>query len=138
MRKHKISRATTGETINAINVTPFLDVLLVLLIIFMITANAATYGVSVELPNSETNDLKQNPTLPVVITVTKDRYYYINKTRVSSIDLLLEFLKKEYSYSSKILLKADKFVEYQYIVELLDKLKYSRYNNISLVTEKLL
>ena len=69
---------TRRKPMSEINVVPYIDVMLVLLVIFMITAPLLTQGVSVELPQAESEPMTGETDEPLIVTVTKDGEYYLN------------------------------------------------------------
>ena len=73
-----------------INVTPMVDVMLVLLIIFMITATALQRGVEVNLPKSATSNLSVPKTTPLLVTVTQDARVFISETEIATVINALE------------------------------------------------
>ena len=106
-----------------INVTPLVDVMLVLLIIFMVTAPMLHQGVAVALPKTATTNLPATMEDPVMLSITKDGLYYINETPVSR-GLLRERLERFLRGKKDrfVLLKADRSLSYGTVVETLDLL----------------
>jgi biopolymer transport protein TolR len=96
-----------------INVTPLVDVMLVLLIIFMVTAPMLHTGISVALPKTATTNLRSNPEEPIVLSITRDGLYYINETPVAR-GLLRERLRAILRGRKEraVLLKADRGLSY--------------------------
>ena len=119
-----------------INVTPLVDVMLVLLIIFMVTAPMLHQGVAVALPKTATTNLPATMEDPVVLSITKDGLYYINETPVAR-GLLRERLERflQGRKDRFILLKADRALSYGTVIETFDLLNRMGIENIGAVTE---
>jgi biopolymer transport protein TolR len=118
-----------------INVTPLVDVMLVLLIIFMITAPMMQSGINVNLPKVET---KTNPSSGgLVVSVTKDRYIYMDDQVVNLY--LLESKLKEYFYNKKkrvVFLKADKDLPHGYVTNVMGLLIKAGIETIGIIVEE--
>jgi len=118
-----------------INVTPFVDVMLVLLIIFMVTSPMLLSGVEVDLPKTKAIPITGNDE-PISITIDKNGNLYVQEIKVSLLELekkLIAILgvKKD----NRIFLRGDKLVDYGKIMEVFAVLKSSGLYNVSLVTE---
>ena len=117
-----------------INVTPLVDVMLVLLIIFMITAPMLTYGVKVDVPTVTTRpmSIKRGP---IIITIDKKKRIFIDRYVVS-----LKKLKRKLSPiikahpKQRVLLQADKGVPYGYVMEVMAEIKAAGVEKLGLVT----
>jgi biopolymer transport protein TolR len=124
-----------------INVVPYIDVMLVLLVIFMITAPLLQQGVKVDLPNANSKPLDQNPEEPLIISIKKDGSYYINlgETQEQSVDLaaLKDRVSKVLGAKPKtpVMVWGDKDVPYGNIVELMSELQAAGVPDVGLVTE---
>ncbi len=121
--------------LSEINVTPFVDVMLVLLIIFMVTAPLLQYGVKVDLPESSRQTLEV-PKEQVVLSIGKDRTIYVDRYKVS----LSELGKKlEAVYKGKqrkeIFLQADKSVPYGFVVKTMAVIRAAGIDQMGLITE---
>ncbi|MDQ5873297.1 MAG: ExbD/TolR family protein [Acidobacteriota bacterium] len=119
-----------------INVTPLVDVMLVLLIIFMVTAPMLHQGVSVALPKTATTNLPTSMEDPVLLSITKDGLYYINETPVARgllRDRLERFLRGK--KDRFVLLKADRGLSYGTVVETLDLLNRMGIEGLGMVTD---
>jgi biopolymer transport protein TolR len=128
------SRRRVGTSLSEINVTPFVDVMLVLLIIFMVTAPMVQSGIGINLPQAETESAPAEEGL--TLTISQDRYIHMGE-QVINIQLLERKLA-EYFYGrpKKILyLKADKSLSYEFIIQVLDITKKVGVEVIGLVTE---
>ncbi len=133
MRIESRSRITTN--MSEINITPLVDVMLVLLVIFMVTAPMMQSGITVNLPTAET---KSNPSSGgLVLTVTKDRYIYMENNNINIF--LLESRLKNYFMSKKkkvVFLKADKDVSYGYIINVMDIIKKAGIETVGMIVDK--
>lgn len=133
MRISSRSRITTN--MSEINITPLVDVMLVLLVIFMVTAPMMQSGITVNLPTAET---KSNPSSGgLVLTVTKDRYIYMENQNINIF--LLESRLKNYFMSKKkkiVFLKADKDVSYGYIINVMDVIKKAGIETVGMIVDK--
>lgn len=119
-----------------INVTPFVDVMLVLLIVFMVAAPMLTVGVPIELPKTSANALPTEKEEPLTVTVTPDGKILIQKTEVSPEQLLgkLKAIAVERS-SDRIFLRADGRIPYELVVQVMGALNAGGFSKISLVTD---
>ncbi|MDP3297957.1 MAG: protein TolR [Thermodesulfovibrionia bacterium] len=118
------------QALSEINVTPFVDVMLVLLIIFMVTAPLLQQGIDVNLPQAKGKEL--TPTERVVITIKKDGKIYLNKTGTS----INELKSKLASMSDRdVFLKADKDVPYGIVIEVMGELREIGIEKLGMITE---
>ncbi|MEL7281655.1 MAG: protein TolR [Pseudomonadota bacterium] len=119
-----------------INVTPFVDVMMVLLIIFMVAAPLMTVGVEVELPQTAANSLSGDDEEPLTVTVTATGEVSIQESPVSREDLVnrLQAIAAERD-SNRIFLRADGAVPYAQVMEVMGALNRGGFPNIGLVTE---
>lgn len=127
---------TNGDRLMSdINVTPFVDVMLVLLVIFMVTAPMMMQGVDVSLPETTSQPLaakKEN----LIITINKKNEIYINTYQVS-IDFLQEKLKKilEGRADREVYLRADREISYGFVVRVMSEIKAGGVEKLGMVTE---
>ena len=121
-------------SLSEINMVPFIDVVLVLLIIFMLTAPILQSGIEVNLPKTHT--VKTVSTAKVVITIDKRQTLYIGNDPVN-FNLLGETVLQRLhgSTTSPVYIRADRSVPYETIAEVLDALTQAKVPNISFVTE---
>ena len=123
------------SNMSEINVTPLVDVMLVLLIIFMVTAPMMQSGITVNLPAAET---RANPSSGgLVITVTKERYIYMENKIINLF--LLESRIKNYFLGRKkkvVFLKADKDVNYGYVIDVMDVLKKAGIETVGMIVDQ--
>lgn len=121
--------------VSEINVTPLVDVMLVLLIIFMVTAPMMTQGLEVDLPETTARSLRQKEE-PLVVTLDKDGKISLGKTEVI-LALLRQSLKKEYQKDKErsIFLKADKQVPYGLVVSIMAEIKSAGFDKLGMITQ---
>lgn len=127
-----------GSLMSEINVTPFVDVMLVLLIIFMVTAPMMVQGVNVALPETQHSDSLASEEDQLIITIDKNGKIHINDFEVG-VDLLQAKLKKifETRSSKDVFLKADKEVPYGKVVEVMSEIKGAGVEKLGMVTQPL-
>ncbi|WP_299603726.1 protein TolR [uncultured Tateyamaria sp.] len=132
-RRRKHSRA---RPMSEINVTPFVDVMLVLLIIFMVAAPLLTVGVPVNLPETAANALPSDQEEPLTITVTSTGEVQIQTTAVERADLVgrLRAIAAERD-SDRVFLRADGAVPYEQVMQVMGALNAGGFSNIGLVTD---
>ncbi|MEM9810503.1 MAG: protein TolR [Pseudomonadota bacterium] len=118
-----------------INVTPLVDVMLVLLIIFMVAAPLLTVGIEVELPETEAEALTEE-TEPISVSVTATGAIYVQETEIS-YDNLVPHLSAvaEAGYDQRIYVRADKDVLYNDVARVMGRLNAAGFTSIGLVTE---
>jgi len=123
-----------GTSLSEINVTPFVDVMLVLLVIFMVTTPMMQSGIGVNLPQAETDTAPAEEGLR--LTVTPDRYIHIENS-VININLLERRLGEYYYGKSKkvIYLQADESLPYGYVVQIMDIIKKAGIELLGLMTQ---
>ncbi|MEM9572342.1 MAG: biopolymer transporter ExbD [Pseudomonadota bacterium] len=125
-------RAFTAD----INVTPMVDVMLVLLIIFMITATALQRGVEVNLPKAATSNLTVPRTTPLLVTVTQDAKVYISETEIELDELTSKLLAiAGEGYEERIFLQGDTNAAYGEVLAVMTQMKNAGFTNIALVTD---
>lgn len=122
--------------VSDINVTPLVDVMLVLLVIFMVTAPMLYSGIDLKLPKTQkVNNVGLKPEL-VVLSVTGNEQYYLGKDQVTSKDLIPSILKQFKTNGTDVVyLRADYALKYEVVAKLIANLKKSGVSNIALVTE---
>ena len=118
-----------------INVTPFVDVMLVLLVIFMITAPLLTVGVEVDLPKSDAPPLPGDDE-PLSVTVARDGTTYLQETEVT-LDELVPKLQAitERRPDVRVFIRGDQEIAYGRVMEVMGALNKAGFNNLALVTE---
>ncbi len=126
----KTSRDRT--VLSEINVTPFVDVMLVLLVIFMVTAPLLQQGVDVNLPKAKGKELPPEERMSLVIK--RDRTIYMNDTPVT-IPQMRQKLEAISKLNPNIFLKADKDVPYGLVVEVMGEIKEAGIEKLGMITE---
>ncbi len=120
-----------------INVTPLVDVMLVLLIIFMVTAPMLHQGIEVALPRAAAENLQQKSEDPLILSINRDGMVYVRDTPIHPTQLaarLLPMLKARADQT--VYLKGDRDVPYGKVIEVLDLLHESGIQKVGMVTEK--
>jgi len=127
-------RRSMGTSLSEINVTPFVDVMLVLLVIFMVTAPMMQSGIGVNLPQAESESAPAEEGL--TLTVTKDKFIHLGGTVVNIH--LLEKRLNEYFYGKRkkvVFLQGDQDIPYGFIIDILDIAKNAGVEVVGLITE---
>ena len=124
-----------GRLVSEINVTPLVDVMLVLLIIFMVTAPMMKEGMKVELPEAEARALETQEQ-DLTITINQDRSLDINGSPIelSRLDVILDQIRQQRGVES-VYLQADKSIPYGYVVEVMSLIRSTGLTKIGLVTQ---
>ena len=130
-RRHRGASAAMSE----INVTPFVDVMLVLLIIFMVAAPMLTVGVPIKLPETSANAMP-NEEEPLTITLTKDGLVLIQTTEYSQDELIPKLTASAAERTNKkVFLRADGALPYEAVAQVMGALNAGGFNDIGLVTD---
>ena len=119
-----------------LNVTPFGDVMLVLLIVFMVSARMLTVGIPVKLPKTSANALPTEPEEPLTISLTSDGKILLQSTETLPAKLIikLQAIAQERS-SNRIFLRADGSIPYERVVVIMGALNAGGFSDIALVTD---
>jgi len=137
-RSKKRQKITTRNFVpmSEINVTPFVDIMLVLLIIFMVAAPLLSVGIEVDLPNTKAKPLAIEKERPLTLTLDGDDNIFINEVKINIEELRPKLLaiKKERE-TDEIYLRASKDMEYQKVASILALVSNIGYSQISLVTD---
>ena len=135
-KKRQKSSRRNFVPMSEINVTPFVDIMLVLLIIFMVAAPLLSVGIEVDLPNTQANPLKTEKERPLTLTLDGKSNLFINEVKIEKSELRSKLLaiKKERE-SDEIYLRASKDIEYQNVAAILALVSNIGYSQISLVTD---
>src|SRR5438105_7714724 len=131
------SRARTGRyrPMSEINVTPLVDVMLVLLVVFMITAPLLTVGVPVELPQTQAPPINEQKE-PLVITVNREGAIYIQETTVPVDNLVAKLQAITGANPDAVLyVRGDKEINYRRVLEVMSLVTAAGFHKVSLVAE---
>ena len=124
-----------SKTISQINVTPMVDVMLVLLVIFMITAPLLKVGVPINLPKTKAKALPEDQT-PLSITINKEEKIFVQNTEISLEKLIPKLISISKNRNDrKIFIRADKVLSYGKVVEVMAIITSAGFNKIALVTD---
>lgn len=134
--KRRGRRKSRPAAMSEINVTPFVDVMLVLLIIFMVAAPLLTVGVPVQLPQTAAQALPTEQEEPLTVTVSADGSVSIMTTETAEVDLIprLRAIAAERT-GDRVYLRADGTVPYARVAEVMGALNAGGFGNIGLVTD---
>ena len=129
------NRRKNRRLMNEINVTPMVDVMLVLLIIFMITAPMLVAGIEVDLPKTESAPIS-GQFKPLVISIHKNNDLYIVDTKIDPKELItkLENITKE-KKDTRIFVKGDKSVPYGIVVETMSRVHSAGFTKVALISD---
>ncbi len=129
------TRSRRNRPMSEINVTPFVDVMLVLLIVFMVTAPMLTAGVSVNLPDSSANSLPDEKE-PLALTINSKGEVFIQNTQISLNDLTSKVLViTKNRTDTRIYVRGDRSLEYGKIMEVMGLLSRAGFTKVALVSE---
>lgn len=118
-----------------INVTPFVDVMLVLLIVFMVTAPLLTAGVPVDLPQSKAKSLQEDDNAPVEVSLDNDGKIYIGETEIDEERLVpLLTAMTEGKEDRRIYLRADKSMDYGNVMRILGAINAGGFQRVALIS----
>tara|TARA_Y100000588_G_scaffold349069_1_gene399181 strand:+ start:1247 stop:1705 length:459 start_codon:yes stop_codon:yes gene_type:complete len=144
MQKLKDKRA---KPLAEINVVPYIDVMLVLLVIFMITAPMLTQGITVDLPQAASEKVKSSNREPVIVSVNKEGHYFLNisdapEAPISPEQLMVRVaaeikISQENKETINILVKGDKGVNYGKVVTAMGYLKQAGAEQLGLMTDSI-
>jgi len=135
-RRNSRRRKSVG-VMHEINVTPLVDVMLVLLIVFMVAAPLMTVGVPIELPKTEAKQLNTSVE-PLTITVQADKTIFLQETKIPLEELQPKlFAIAKNGYEEQIFVRADTNVDYGSVMEVMGLLNGAGYRKIGLVTGNL-
>ena len=137
MNRHRLRYDSRKQKklMSEINVTPFVDVMLVLLIIFMITAPLMKTGIEIELPQVNTPNIPESDE-PLIVTINKNNEIFLSEKKVTAKNLKSKLTAiKNANPKVKIFIKADKVVSYQKLMEVMKKIIDSNITNVSLITD---
>ena len=124
-----------------INVVPYIDVMLVLLVIFIATAPVVMQGVTVDLPQAEAETMNEDQKTPIIATVDKVGQYYVtidtNNVKMGSLDELTAYVSAQLQKdpSRPVVVQGDAQVAYDNVIQLMNALKNGGVKSVGLVTE---
>ena len=130
----------SDPTMSEINVTPMVDVMLVLLIIFMVTAPLMQQGVEVDLPQTRAQPIDRTDEDNLVLSIRKDRKIFISR-KGSLVEVALEDLEETLRHNEKIkqdkeiFLEADRALPYGFVVDIMAKLRSAGVEQLGMLTE---
>jgi biopolymer transport protein TolR len=129
------SRRRTTHVMSEINVTPMVDVMLVLLIIFMVAAPLLTVGVAIDLPQTQAKSLAQDRE-PLTVTVNDKGQVYLQNTDIKLDELIpkLQAIAKS-GGDERIYVRGDKKVDYGTVMRVMGRLSAAGYRRVALITE---
>ena len=123
---------------NQINVVPYIDVMLVLLVIFMVTAPLLTVGVQVDLPESNADSIQTNDE-PLEITVSKNGDIFIQETEIELKELVPKLTAiTNNKLDTKIYVRGDAIIDYGRVMRVLGELSGSGFTKVALITKPLI
>lgn len=118
-----------------INVTPFVDVMLVLLIVFMVTAPFLTVGVQVDMPETEARNLPAGEE-PLTITITADGTIYLQETEVGFDELVPRLTAiADTGYDSRVFIRSDGAADWSQIAPVMARISDAGFTRLGLVTD---
>jgi biopolymer transport protein TolR len=120
------------KVLSEINVTPFVDVMLVLLVIFMVTAPLLQQGIDVNLPKAKGRDLPPEERITLVIKKRGNIYMNDNPVSITQMGRKLKAISK---LNPNVFLKADKDVPYGFVVEVMGEIKEAGIEKLGMITE---
>jgi len=130
-RRRRRGRAPMSQ----INVTPFVDVMLVLLVIFMITAPLLTVGVQVDLPETEAGPISGDDE-PLSILITRDNVIFLQETEVELGDLVPKLMAiSDRRTDMRIFLRADEAIPYGQVMQVMGTVNRAGFKKVALVTK---
>ena len=128
-------RSSKKEPISEINVTPFVDVMLVLLIIFMVTAPLLTVGVQVDLPETSADTLPEE-TEPLTLTINAKGEIFIQETKVEYEKIIAKIMAVSNNRTdTRIFVRGDKTINYGRVLEVMGTLSGAGFSKVALISE---
>jgi biopolymer transport protein ExbD len=133
LKTSPLRRRQLGTSLSEINVTPFVDVMLVLLIIFMVTAPMMQSGIGINLPQAETESAPAEEGL--TLTITEDKYIHMENSVINQF--LLEQKLREYFYGKEkkiVFIRGDENLPFGFVIRILDITKKAGIEQVGIVT----
>lgn len=137
LNKSASRRGGSYRPMSEINVTPFVDVMLVLLVVFMVTAPLLTAGVKIDLPQTQAKQISEEDTKPIEISVTAAGEIYIGESSVKKpqlIDLLSAMTRND--AERRIFVRADQGLSYGEVMDILGRLNKAGFSKVALISEQ--
>ena len=129
-------RGKRRGAINEINMTPFIDVMLVLLIIFMVAAPLLTAGVPLDLPQSQANALNSDKE-PLTVSVDGRGEIYLQETKVALDEVVPKLTSiAQQGYEERVFVRGDKTVNYGQVMQVMGRISGAGFKKVALVTEQ--
>ena len=126
---------SSREPMSEINVTPFVDVMLVLLIIFMVTAPLLTVGVQVDLPETSADTLPEE-TEPLTLTINAKGEIFIQETKVEYEKIIAKIMAVSNNRTdTRIFVRGDKTINYGRVLEVMGTLSGAGFSKVALISE---
>jgi len=127
-------RRNRRALVSEINVTPFVDVMLVLLIIFMVAAPMLTVGVPIDMPETRANSLNSE-TQPITISINNQGQVYLQETEIA-VDEIVPKLQAiaQTGYDERIFIRGDRIADYGTVMQVMGRISAAGYKNLGLVT----
>jgi biopolymer transport protein TolR len=136
--KYKSSRGSGSyRQMSEINVTPFVDVMLVLLIVFMVTAPLLTAGVEVELPNADAPPISESNNKPIEVSLNTKGEIFVGETQVTAKKLptLLKSIAHENLSEQKIFIRGDKNIDYGKVMNIITIINKAGFSKVALLSD---
>lgn len=124
-----------------INVVPYIDVMLVLLVIFIATAPVVMQGVTVDLPQAQSEAMSEDQRTPIIATVDSTGQYYVSfdttMEKMQALDALTAYVQAELAkdQTRPVVVQGDAHVDYNSVIQLMNALKQAGVKSVGLVTE---
>jgi biopolymer transport protein TolR len=127
-------RGRKHGVMSEINVTPFVDVMLVLLIIFMVAAPMLTVGVPIDMPETQAKALNAD-TQPITVTVNQAGQVYLQETEIPAEEVVAKLQAiAQTGYDERIFVRGDKAADYGMVMQVMARINAAGYRNLGLVT----
>lgn len=129
-------RSRSYRPMSEINVTPFVDVMLVLLVVFMVTAPLLTAGVPIDLPESEAKPITEEDNKPLEISITPKGEIYLGETLVKRerlVNMLTAMTRND--PDRRIFIRGDKTLDYGMVMDVLGALNKAGFHKVALISE---
>lgn len=141
MQTQRYTRRNKQKSMSDINIVPYIDVMLVLLMVFMITTPLLNQSVKVQLPKTQAQQIQTTPQKPVIITVNKSGQYFVNIAKnptaalnqIALEDLIIDAIKK--NKSRNIYVRGDSAASYGEIVKAMAVIQNAGATHVGLITQ---